>query len=257
VTEDLALLTAAAKEAGALALRYWKTAPKAWEKDAGAGPVSEADLAVNDLLAERLRGARPDYGWLSEESLDDAARLSAERIFVVDPIDGTRAFLANESGFAHAIAVVERGEVVAGVVHLPALEMTYAATVTGPALLNGMPIRPASVAQIEGSTLLTSKLTDDAGNWRNGVPSYQRKFRSSLAWRLCLVAEGRFDAAISLRPAWEWDIAAASLIANRAGALTTDCHGGKLRFNCASAQVDGLLSAPEPLHGEYLAQLRG
>lgn len=253
---DLSLLTDAARDAGTLALQYWKQAPKAWEKGGGAGPVSEADLAVNEMLAERLRGARPDYGWLSEESHDDSARLSAERIFVVDPIDGTRAFLADEGGFAHAIAVVERGEVVAGVVHLPALDLTYTATVSGPALLNGAPIRSAAAGAIAGSTLLTSKLTDDRVHWRNDVPAYQRKFRSSLAWRLCLVAEGRFDATISLRPAWEWDIAAGSLIARRAGAITTDRLGQPLRFNRASAQSEGLLSAPEPLHREYLAQLK-
>lgn len=253
---DLALLTDAALAAGDLALHYWKQAPTSWEKDGGLGPVSEADLAVNDLLEERLRGARPDYGWLSEESADDLDRLTKDRVFVVDPIDGTRAFLNEEGSFAHALAVVEQGRVVAGVVYLPVMNLTYTAVAGGPALMNGRPIAPSTTEQIDGSTVLTSKLSDDPKQWRDAVPDYKRSFRPSLAYRLCLVAEGRFDATISLRAAWEWDIAAASLIAERAGALATDREGAALRFNTAEAQANGLVVAPEPLHGEYIRALR-
>ncbi|SOC06569.1 3'(2'),5'-bisphosphate nucleotidase CysQ [Rhodobacter maris] len=252
---DLALLTEAAQAAGELAMRYWKRRPDAWEKEGGAGPVSEADLAVNTLLAEILRAARPDYGWLSEESQDDPARLAAERIFIVDPIDGTRAFLAEEPGFAHAIAVVEAGRVRAGVVHLPALNQTYAATCDGPALLDGTPIAAAKTRCIAGSSLLTARTTDEAVHWRGPRPAYLRSFRPSLAWRLCLVAEGRFDASLSLRQAWEWDVAAASLIAARAGALATDRLGHEIRFNAPGARCDGLLVAPPDLHAQYLAAL--
>lgn len=253
---DLALLTEAAFAAGELALAYWKKAPTAWEKDGGLGPVSEADLAVNDLLEERLRGARPDYGWLSEESADDLDRLSRDRVFVVDPIDGTRAFLNEEGSFAHALAVVERGRVIAGVVHLPVMNLTYTAVAGGPALMNGRAIHPSAVTQIAGSTVLTSRLSDDPKQWREAVPDYKRSFRPALAYRLCLVAEGRFDATISLRAAWEWDIAAASLIAECAGAVATDRQGDALRFNTPEAQANGLVVAPEPLHGAYIHALR-
>lgn len=253
---DLELLELAARAAGELALRYWKRRPEAWEKADNAGPVSEADLAVNDQLESVLRSARPDYGWLSEESSDDHARLGAERIFIVDPIDGTRAFLHEEPGFAHAIAVAERGRIVAGVVHLPALGQTYSAVAGGPALRDGHPIRASETALVAGSTVLTSKLSDTDAYWRSGAPpAYRRSFRPSLAWRLCLVAEGRFDAALSLRPAWEWDIAAASLIAERAGALATDRHGQALRFNRPGAQSEGLVVAPPALHRDYLDHL--
>lgn len=255
--QDLALLTRAAAAAGELALRYWGKSPTQWEKEGGAGPVSEADLAVNDLLCALLHKARPDYGWLSEESPDDPARLSARRLFVIDPIDGTRAFLGNEPGFAHALAVVEAGKVVAGVVHLPALGQTYAATHTGPATLNGEPIHATTTRKIAGSSLLTTRVTDDPSHWRSERPGYRRSFRPSLAWRLCLVAEGRFDACLSLRNAWEWDVAAASLIAERAGAIATDRLGAALGFNTATAQCDGLLVAPPALHAAYLAALRG
>uniref|UniRef100_UPI0035B09980 3'(2'),5'-bisphosphate nucleotidase CysQ n=1 Tax=Paenirhodobacter enshiensis TaxID=1105367 RepID=UPI0035B09980 len=253
---DLALLLEVAAAAGPLALSYWKHAPDAWEKDAGAGPVSEADLAVNALMEERLRAARPDYGWLSEESADDPARLGRERVFIVDPIDGTRAFLNEEGGFAHAIAVAERGRVVAAVVSLPVMELVYSATAEGPALRNGTEIRVSDTARADGCRVLTSKLSTDPVQWRGPVPVFRHELRSSLAWRLCLVAEGRFDATLSLRPAWEWDTAAASLIATRAGALATDRCGVALQFNGPSAQSNGVVVAPPVLHAEFITRLR-
>lgn len=252
---DLKLLTEAATAAGELALSFWKKAPEAWDKGGGAGPVSEADLAVNALLEEKLRGARPDYGWLSEESADDPARLAASATFIVDPIDGTRAFLNGDGGFSHALAVAREGEIVAGVVHLPVHGLTYSATVDGPALLNGKPLQPGTRAALEGASVLTSKLSDDPAHWRDGPPAYRRSFRPSLAWRLCLVAEGKFDATISLRKAWEWDIAAGSLIAERAGLRATDQRGAPLRFNRALPQSDGLIVSNPSLHDAFLEKL--
>ncbi|MFC3058355.1 3'(2'),5'-bisphosphate nucleotidase CysQ [Paenirhodobacter populi] len=254
--EELALLSEAAEAAGEVALRYWKHAPSAWEKADGAGPVSVADLAVNDLLESRLRGARPDYGWLSEESVDDPARLSAKRIFIIDPIDGTRAFLNDEGSFSHALAVAENGHVIAAVVYLPVMNLNYTAVADGHSLLNGRPIHPSQTTQIDGSTVLTSRLSDDPRQWEGEIPDYRRSFRPSLAYRLCLVAEGRFDATISLRGAWEWDIAAASLIAERAGVLATDRKGKPLHFNTPSAQMNGLVVAPPVLHAEYIRRIR-
>ena len=99
---DLDLLIQAAQDAGQIARRYWRREPATWEKDDGAGPVTEADLAVNDFLIDRLLGARPDYGWLSEESPDDPARMDAAHCFIIDPIDGTRAFIDGQEGFSLA-----------------------------------------------------------------------------------------------------------------------------------------------------------
>ena len=253
--EELALLTEAATEAGRIARHYWRGNPKVWDKGGGLGPVSEADLAVNDALHGALIGARPGYGWLSEESPDDPARLKAARSFILDPIDGTRAFIDGQQGFSHAIAVVEAGQVVAAVVHLPVLDLTYSATADGPALLNGAPIAPSQHG-LKGARVLANKATLSGAHWRGGAaPGFSREFRPSLAWRLCLAAEGQFDAALSLRLTWEWDIAAASLIAARAGAAITDRHGADMRFNNPDPQIDGLIVAGALLHGELLAAL--
>ena len=111
---DLALLIAAAKIAGKIALSHWKASPQVWEKPDGQGPVSAADLEVNVALAAFLQAARPAYGWLSEETPDTEARLSTPAQFVLDPIDGTRSFLQGDSAFSHALAVVQNRQVTAG-----------------------------------------------------------------------------------------------------------------------------------------------
>ena len=124
---DLALLIEAAQEAGRIATRFSGPKAQTWHKPEGAGPVTEADLAVNDMLERELRAARPDYGWLSEESLDRGDRLAANRVFIIDPIDGTRSFIDGSRTWAHSIAVAERGEVTAAVIYLPLRDKLYTA----------------------------------------------------------------------------------------------------------------------------------
>lgn len=255
--DDLSLLLDAAEGAGAIARRHFRTGGPVWDKGDGQGPLTPADLEVNDYLRDRLTAARPGWGWMSEESepLTDIARLGAETLFIVDPIDGTRAFAAGETSFAHALAIVRDGVPVAAVVHLPLRGLTYAATRGGGARLNGRPIAPSPRAQPAGARVLTTRASLDPAAWPGGVPAVDRHFRPSLAWRLALVAEGAFDAALSLRPAWDWDIAAASLIATEAGARATDRAGAPLRFNTAAAQNSGVLTAPPALHAALLRAL--
>jgi myo-inositol-1(or 4)-monophosphatase len=252
---DLALLTDAARAAGQIALRYWRRNPQAWDKGGGHGPVTEADLAVNDMLKARLLAARPGYGWLSEETPDDPARLDCERVFIIDPIDGTRAFIAGEEAFAHSLAVAHHGRVTAGVVFLPALDRIYVASESAPPLKDGQPITASDRDRLEGAHVLTTKANLAPEKWPGGVPEIERHFRASLAWRLCLAAEGRFDGMLTLRDAWEWDIAAGSLIAERAGAVVTDRHGAGLRFNTPAARADGVLALPPAPHAEAIRRL--
>ena len=250
---DLALLTSAVQSAGAIALRYWKADPKTWSKGE-AGPVTEADLAANAHLHDILRAARPDYGWLSEESDHDPNRLNRECCFIIDPIDGTRAFIAGESAWAVSIAIAHHGKVTAGAVFLPAQNKLYAAAHDGPATLNGNSISTTQTATPDTARILASKPVMQPDNWI-GRPPQNRHYRPSLAYRACLVAQGRFDAMITLRPTWEWDIAAATLIVTQAGGTTTTRTGAPLLFNTQSAQTDGCLVSTTPLHPALLSRL--
>lgn len=245
---DLALLTEAARSAGDIALRYWKRSPQVWDKGGDEGPVTEADLAVNDMLGETLRLARPDYGWLSEETPDSRARLDSEYVFIIDPIDGTRAFIAGDRSFSHSLAIARNGQITAAAVYLPAMDRLYTATLDGPALCNGEPIRHSGRRVPDGASMLTPRANLAVEHWIGAVPVFARAFRASVAYRLCLIADGSFDGLISFRPAWEWDIAAGALIAARAGAMVSNRHNAPLRFNTEIARSNGILAAAPDFH---------
>lgn len=252
---DLALLLEAAQAASAVALRHFGKAPDSWDKPEGQGPVSDADLEVDRLLRAELTAARPDYGWLSEETADGPARLGAERVFVVDPIDGTRAFLAGEKAWAHSLAVVEHGRVTAGVVLLPMLGRTYAAELGAGATCNGAPIAVSPRRELEAARVLATATQLQPHHWPNGVPAVERHFRPSLAYRLCLAAEGRFDAALTFRDAWEWDLAAGDLILREAGAVVTTRAGDPPHYNNPRPLIPGLIAAGPSLHALIMARL--
>jgi len=250
---DLALLTWAARSAAEVALKYWKTDMSVESKEGGS-PVSEADYAVDDHLREILTAARPDYGWLSEESEDSLSRLSRETVFIVDPIDGTRAYVDGQPTWAISIAVVRNRRPVAGVVHMPARGKCYTAVKDGGARLNGMAVMAGKREHPEGATVLGAGSTLDPRMWAKKPPLLYRHWRPSLAYRFCLVAEGRFDAVLTLKDAWEWDIAAGVLIAQEAGVTVTDRKGNPPLLNGASARVAGVFAAESTLHRALISR---
>jgi myo-inositol-1(or 4)-monophosphatase len=250
---DLALLVEAAEAAGKIALGHFRNGVETWEKP-GEGPVTVADIAIDRMLHARLGAARPDYGWLSEESESAHDRDTRERVFIVDPIDGTRAFIAGQEGWGAALAVAERGRVVAAAMHLPARAETFAAALGAGATLNGASIRASARIALDGATALAASTQLRAELWPGGPPPVERHFRPSLAWRLCLVAQGRFDMMVTLRDAYEWDIAAGSLIAAEAGASVTDGAGAALVFNRHPARAPGVIAAPVALHRALMAR---
>ncbi|WP_425093081.1 3'(2'),5'-bisphosphate nucleotidase CysQ [Tropicimonas sp. S265A] len=252
---DLALLIDAARAAGRIAVKHWRADPETWDKADGAGPVTEADLEVDAMLHAELLAARPDYGWLSEETADTPERLQADRVFVVDPIDGTRSFIAGQRTFAHALTVVEQGRPVAGVVYLPLRDKLYAAALGYGATLNGAPITTSARSQPGGASMLAAKPNFAPEHWGGTPPDLARHFRTSLAYRVSLVAEGRFDAMMTIRDAWEWDIAAGCLIAAEAGARVTDRLGAPLVFNSPGAKTPGALVANPVLHENLRAAM--
>jgi len=253
---DLALLVEAARAAGRVAAGFAAKTARRWDKPGGLGPVTEADIAVNETLEQILRAARPGYGWLSEESPDDTAhRLAAARCFIVDPIDGTRSFIEGSGTWAHSLAVAEAGTVIAAVVFLPMRERLYAAAAGQGSTLNGTPLRATGRTRLTGATVLAARPGYAPENWRGAVPQVKRLYRPSLAYRLSFVAEGRADAMFTLRPTWEWDVAAGELILREAGAATSDRRGAGLRFNNPTPQVDGIVAANPVLHAEITGAL--
>ena len=251
---DLDLLLRAARAGGDIALRYWQT-DFAVETKVGGSPVSEADYAVDDFLRTTLTSARPGYAWLSEETEDDKSRLSSKTVFIVDPIDGTRAFIEGQRTWALSLAVVRCGRPIAAVIHLPVREKTYTAIAGMGAELNGAPILASGRKEPDGASILASRASLKPSQWPGGLPRLDRHWRPSLAYRFCLVAEGRFDAVLTLRSAWEWDIAAGTLIAAEAGAKTTDLGGRSLTFNNEPAAASGVLSAHPTLHAALSERL--
>jgi len=252
---DLALLTEAALEAGKIASSFFRQSPAKWDKGDGQGPVTEADLAVNTMLERDLIAARPDYGWLSEETEDLSDRRDKSSVFIVDPIDGTRAFIEGSKTFATSLAIAKDGQVQAAAVHLPELDLTYTAELGGGAFLNGEPISHTPHVSLETATILSTKQNMKPEFWPSGVPPVQRHFRSSLAYRLCLVADGQFNGMLTLRPTWEWDIAAGVLIASEAGATVTTQEGHSTRFNNSTPKLPGVIAATPTLHEALLARL--
>ena len=251
---DLDLILAAAREAGALALSARAEGLKVWSKDGGS-PVTDADLAVDALLKDRLGAARPGYGWLSEETADAPDRLVTPRQFVVDPIDGTVAFIKNKPWFAVSIAVVENGRPVAGVVHAPALDETYAAILGGGATLNGAAVSPSDTDDLEDAAMLGDAKMFAHPVWATPWPPMRVESRNSIAYRLCLVAAGAFDAAVALSPKNEWDLAAADLICAEAGAVLSDHRGRAFTYNRANPLLPSVVCANRALHPLILSRV--
>lgn len=255
-TDDLSLLVEAVRAAGDIARGFFRRNPETWHKPEAGGPVTEADIAVNEMLEERLKAARPGYGWLSEETPDGPERLEAARAFVIDPIDGTRAFIEGDHNWALTLAVVENGEVIAGVIYLPMADKLYSAARKHGAYLNGERLAVSPRTELDGATMLATRANFEPWFWTGArVPNVTRSFRSSLAYRLALVAEGRFDAMLTLRPTWEWDVAAGTLIVEEAGGRVTDRSGAELSFNRPEPRVNGIIAAGPALQTEISQRL--
>jgi myo-inositol-1(or 4)-monophosphatase len=228
VAEDLDLLVEAAKEAGREALKFFRNDVQVWWKNGGSSPVTAADHAANDILLARLRGARPGYGWLSEESEDDAARLSHDRVFIVDPIDGTRAFMEGRDTWVVSAAVTQHGRSIAGVLYAPSLDELYVADDSGRVEKNGVALqivphdRPARVSAADDMMKRFAPVLGETERLSR-IPS--------LAYRLAMIADGRLDATIVKPNAHDWDLAAADLILANAGGGVRDVHGAAPLYN--------------------------
>jgi myo-inositol-1(or 4)-monophosphatase len=238
-----------------LALSHFRTGGEHWFKGPGQ-VVTAADVEVDRLLYETLIGAFPGDAWLSEERADDGARLRRGRVWVVDPIDGTRAFASGLPEFAISVALLVDGIPVLGVVANPATGERFEAERSCGAWQGAARLRTSALGTLEGARLLSSRTEMRRRHWAALMPEAVFTDLSSLAYKLALVACGRFDGLISLRASHDWDIAAALLLIEEAGGLLTSADGADLALNQPEPRHPGLVAAGNrELHGALLMRL--
>jgi len=255
LAQDFDLLRETAREAASLALSF-RNRPLTRERKADGTTVTEADLEVDRLLAARLGEARPAYGWLSEESAEHAARLAARRVWVLDPIDGTRDFLHGGDGWTVALCLVEDGSPVLSAVVNPVRGEFFEARAGAGAFLNGRRIFVSRQKELAGARIAVSATALAKGTWRAPWPGAAPVGVNSSIYRLALIASGRADASFALNPKWEWDIAAGALLVSEAGGAVTASSGAPLTFNSAEAKVAGFVAAAPELHRMLIERLR-
>ena len=231
MNSDLKLAKEAALEAGGLILNYYKADYEI--KDKGYhNPVTTADNAADSRLKEILTSVKPDYGWLSEETVDSPARLTKERIWVVDPLDGTKEFIEGVPHFVVSIGLVENNTPILGVLYNPVTGETFTAAQGEGAQLNGEPIQCVTKDNVGDMVILNSRSETRRGLWEpfNGAFGELRAI-GSVAYKLGLTAAGKADIFASLRPKNEWDICAGNCIINEAGGKLVDLTGNHVSFN--------------------------
>ena len=254
LTREAALLEDAVRQAGELALSLFRTELKNWIKGASS-PVSEADIAVNDLLERKLRSATPDYGWLSEESADDEARLGKPLAWIVDPIDGTRGYLAGREDWCVSAALVADASPVLAAVFAPASKEFFFAIRGQGATRNGVPIRATGGTDMDFSRMAGPKpLVERLSPSGEGITLHPRI--GSLALRLCRVAQGNLDAAFAGGQSRDWDLAAANLIVHEANGRMTALSGDKILYNRREVAHGVLVAAGRDRHATIVSHFR-
>jgi myo-inositol-1(or 4)-monophosphatase len=242
----------AVREAGQIALKYFRGPIKSWTKGHDS-PVSEADIAVDEFLRARL--SREGFGWLSEESQDDRARLASERLFIVDPIDGTRSYLAGREDWSIVAAVVDKGRPVVAAVYAPVDDELYLAASGEGATRNGSRIATTAGSALAGARIAGPKQMLERLTTIDPETIHEPKIHS-LALRMTRVAEGRIDAAFASINAYDWDLAAADLLVHEAGGAMTNLTGEALVYNLHDPVHGAILAAGRDRHAAMLDLVR-
>ncbi len=222
-------------------------------------PVTVADWEANQRIHAILQGEFPDYGWLSEETTDSPARLSRRRVWVVDPMDGTKEFMQKIPEFAVSIALVEDGMPVLGVTYNPTERLFWAIRGQG-AWCEGQRLHVSLTDRLADATILSSRSETKRGEWETFQTSFHARPTGSIAYKLSLVAHGKGDATFTLVPKHEWDICAGVLLVQEAGGMVTHLDGRPLTFNQPKTLLQGLVASNGLLHPqllEFIAQHKG
>jgi myo-inositol-1(or 4)-monophosphatase len=250
----LAMARAAAVRGGALALAHFRpgqtTSARIWSK-AGGSPVTEADIAVDTYLKETCAAALPEAAWLSEETVDDTARLGRRLVWVVDPIDGTRAFMAGNPDWCVCVGLLIDAVPALGVVHAPALGLTYTAVAGAGAQRNGARLSASRAAALAGARIAGPTPMLDLIAPPTGIAPQPKV--PSLALRLARVADGQIDGGLVSPDARDWDLAAADVVLSEAGGRVTTLDGAPLTYNRENPAHPTLVAAAGALHAPLLA----
>jgi len=243
----------AAREAGAIIRAVYNTNYSIDYKDQRRdSPVTIADRDANQKIHEILQGSFPDYGWLSEETVDSPARLSCRRVWVVDPMDGTKEFIQKIPEFAVSIALVEDGAPVLGVAYNPPLDRLYWAVRGQGAWCEAQPLRVSPLANLKSATILSSRSETKRGEWDAFKHAFKTRPTGSIAYKLSLIGSGDADATFTLVPKNEWDICAGVLIVEEAGGKVSNLDGTSVVFNQPKTLLPGLIASNTLLHEQIL-----
>ncbi|MBC7768495.1 MAG: 3'(2'),5'-bisphosphate nucleotidase CysQ [Phycisphaerales bacterium] len=245
---ELELLEAAAREAGVLA-RTLLMKPLEVHSKGELGPVTNIDYAVDALLTERLLGARPDYGWLSEEAPDDVTRrVGKPRTFMIDPIDGTAALVGKVPQWTISVGLVEGDQAFAGAIYNPMTDEMFVGAIGHGASLNGKPMQTSERNRLEGARMIGQARRFQSRRWESPWPKMDVIERQSIAYRMALVAAGQGDATILFGWKHDWDIAAGAAIITAAGGVVSDPWGYALELNQPAPRAPGVVAAGAALH---------
>lgn len=248
---NLQAVIAATREVGDMAMARWRgegRAVQVWDKTPN-NPVSDVDLAVDERLKAVLSAIEPEAGWLSEETADNKERLKRRHMWCVDPIDGTKDFIIGKKGWAVSVALVTDGLPKLGVLYAPAMDELYVAVEGAGATLNDMPLVASQRQKFAGARVPS----DILGRVDADLSTVYKP--NSIALRMAMVADDRADLVATLRWGYEWDVAAAALIAIEAGARVTDAFGDALAFNTPRAQAFGVIASAPAIHHAAVERL--
>ncbi len=242
-------------EAGKLAIKWFRKDPEQWEKDDGS-LVSKADIEINDLLNKLLKDKNPEFGWLSEENEDDKSRLDKKITFVVDPLDGTKAFLEGKREFSISVAIVKNGLPISGIVFSPSTDEIFEAEKNKGSWKNNKKVIISNFKKLEKCKMIAFKPMFSHPAWKEPWPKMDIENRNSIAYRMALVASGEYDAMMALNSKNDWDIAAGDLLISESGGIVTLHTNEKIVYNKENTKKPSVIGTNKTIHKKIIKRVK-
>ena len=242
-------------EAGKLALKWFKKDPEQWKKDDGS-LVSKADIEINDLLNKLLKNKNPEFGWLSEENEDDKSRLNKKITFVVDPLDGTKAFLEGKKEFSISVAIIKNGLPISGIVFSPSTGEMFEAEKNKGSWKNNKKVIISKYNRLEKCKMIAFKPMFSHPAWKEPWPKMDVENRNSIAYRMALVASGQYDAMMALNSKNDWDIAAGDLLISESGGIVTLHTNKKIIYNTENTKKPSVIGTNKAIHEKIIKRVK-